>query len=171
MAVTEFRDRASNDGKEFAGADTTGGKVASLAPVGFRLVAEFSLSAEAPDRLLRAADLTDEQRRLFRAALEVPAWNRMCRLAIVSEFEADPPMWSRGLFRGPNPEHILESILPELTLADQQYWIDLRDNDLEALGFYVEPVFQAIRSSLVSVKIVEVASGEAIPVMISGMHA
>jgi len=143
-----------------------------LPPVHFQLIADFSVSARSVERLFAEEELTEEQRRLFRAALEVPAaWNRMCRLAIVSEFESDPAMWSRDLFRGPNAEHILESVLPELTPADQQYWTDLRDNDVEALDFYIEPVFQAIRSTLVSVRIVDVASGETIPPMISGVNA
>jgi hypothetical protein len=170
MTVTSFQDGVSNDGA--AGAAAEGEGTASLPPVRFQLIAEFSVSARSPDRIFADEDLTEEQRRLFHAALEVPAaWNRICRLAIVSEFESDPARWYEDQFKGPEPDHILEAILPQLDEADRRYWIDVRDNDPEALGFYIDPVFGAIRGSLESVKIVDVASGESVPAMISGLHA
>jgi len=144
----------------------------ALPPVNLRLIADFSLPADAAEELLGSPDLTSRQHRLFLAALRSPAaWRRICRMALVSQLESDPARWSDDLFKGPNYDQVLDCILPELAPADRAYWIRLRDSEPEAVIFYLDPLFQEIRGSLVSVRLLDLDTGESVPAIFARQDA
>ncbi len=144
----------------------------SVQPVGLRLIADFTLAPDDTEKLLNSPTLIPQQQRLIRAALRsASAWKRLCRMAFVSELEGDPSRWYEGLFRGPDMDQILDAVLAELTPADQSWWAGLRDTEPDALGFYLEPLFQEISSVLVSVKIVDLDTGESVPAVFARQDA
>lgn len=142
------------------------------AAVNLRLIADFALPSDDAEELLTSSELIPEQRRLFRAALRSPGvWRRLCRMALVSELEGDPARWYEDQFKGPDMDQVLDAVLPELTPADRSWWIGLRDTEPEALIFYLDPLFGEIRSVLLSVKIVDIDTGESVPAIFARQDA
>lgn len=79
----------------------------------FRLVADFTVQTYTAKAFLEQPDLTPQQRSFFTTVLTNPeAFNRMCRLAIVSELEAHSEEWFEAEFEGPETEDILNCALP-----------------------------------------------------------
>ncbi len=141
-------------------------------PANLRLVADFTLAADAAEELLDSPKLVPQQQRLFRAALRSStAWKRLCRMALVSQLEADPSNWTEELFKGPHMDQILDAVLSELTTEDQSWWTGLRDTEPEALIFYLDPLFGEIRGVLVNVGIVDLDTGEAVPAVFARQDA
>jgi hypothetical protein len=130
----------------------------------FRLVAEFTIEADPEGASLKWADLTAHQRRFFKTALTVPeAFNLMCRLAIVSELESYPERYFDGPFLGPDTEDILAAASPFLSNEDREYWIQAQFQPGESLLFNLMPIFEAFRGTLLQLEMLDMTTGEAIP--------
>lgn len=99
-------------------AETKPPKIAVL----FRLVADFVVQAEHAAEFLREPDLTPKVRDLFLTALTTPeALNRMCSLAVACDFNVNPGGYFEETFMGPEPEDILDSLLPCLSADHAQF--------------------------------------------------
>ncbi len=79
----------------------------------FRLVADFVVEVNSVKAFLEEVDLTAQQRSFFITILAIPeAFNRMCRLAIVSDLETDGGEYLEREFEGPEPGLALRIRIP-----------------------------------------------------------
>jgi|GEM_PF-2340009 len=132
--------------------------------VPFKLVAEFRIEAENVAEYLQQPDLDPEERSLFLAIITTPeALNRICRLAVVCALTEDSERHFKGKFMGPEPEDILASILPYIPGDLQEYWTTLRRENCGCVDFYIDRIFQQFNSSLRKTQILDVSTGESIP--------
>lgn len=137
--------------------------------VPFRLIAEFVVETEAATEFLRKPDLLPEQRKLFLILLTNPeARNRISRLAIVCDFSAhERSEYFDGVFTGPDPEQILDCVLPYLNADSQEYWTRLRNEEYHYFSSVIDEVFLQFNSALKKVMIEDRTTGEEIPLRIS----
>jgi hypothetical protein len=143
----------------------------SIKALPFRLVADFTIQANAARVFLAQPDLTPQQRSFFTTVLTNPeALNRMCRLAIVSELESLADKWFEGKFEGPDLEDVLNCELPFLSKEDQEYWSGLRQESPESVDFFLMPIFVAFTASLQDVAILDSTTDETIPNRVCSRH-
>lgn len=129
----------------------------------FRLVADFVVEVNSVKAFLEEADLTAQQRSFF-IRLSIPeAFNRMCRLALVSDLETDPGKYFESEFEGPEPVDILNCALPYLSPEEREYWIELQRDPAEHVNNGLLAIFMEFRSSLKRVVIQDMTTGETIP--------
>lgn len=85
----------------------------------------------------------------------------MCRMAIVSDFEAYPwDHYFEGVFAGPDSQDILATAFSELSGEDQGYWMQLQQNSPLQFDNDLFSIFEQFRASLENVVIHEAATGE-----------
>ena len=148
----------------------TGNASNQLAGMGvpFRLIADFVVETEAAAEFLKKPDLLPEQRSLFLILLTDPeARNHISRLAIACELSAHlQGKFFDGIFSGPNPEHILDCVLPYLASDLQEYWTRLRSEEYYYFASVIDQVFLQFRSTLKEVVIEDRTTGEEIPLRI-----
>jgi hypothetical protein len=139
------------------------------AGVPFRLIADFVVETETAAEFLKNPDLTREQRSLFLTLLTDPeARNRISRLAIVCDLSShEHGKFFGDLFFGPQPEQILDCVLPYLAVDLQEFWMRLRAEDCDYFASLIDDVFLQFNSSLKKVVIVERTTGEEIQLRIS----
>lgn len=137
--------------------------------VPFRLIADFVVETETAIEFFKNPDLLPEQRNLFLILLTNPeARNRISRLAIVCDFSAhERGEYFNGVFSGPDPEQILDCVLPYLSADSQEYWRRLRNEEYHYFSAVIDEVFLQFNSSLKKVVIEDITSGEEIPLRIS----
>ena len=117
---------------------------------------------------LRDPDLTPEMRSLFLAIITTPeALNRVCRLAVVSNLTEDSDRVFKGLFMGPFPEDIFESIRPYLPVEIEEYWTKLRREDCDSFEAYVGDIFEQFTSSLKKTAVIHISTGESLPLWLT----
>jgi hypothetical protein len=130
----------------------------------FRLNADFTVKAETVRMYLQRPEVTPQERDLLFLILTTPeALNRMCRLAIVSDFEAF--LWDRhfdGKFIGPNPTDILDALLPYLPEELKAWWMESRRANYDDFSARMDEIFQEFRSSLTHTMIEDRSTGEPI---------
>ena len=132
------------------------------------MIADFVVEAKNPAQFLMEPDLTPEERGLFLTVLTKPeVLNRMCRLAIVCDLSGDPGKYFEETFMGPEPEDILDCILPYLSADLQEYWTRLRREKRGNFDFSMDRIFQEFRSSLTHTAIKDMVTGEVIPLRVS----
>lgn len=132
--------------------------------VPFQLLADFVVETERAAEYLQQPDLDPQERSLFLAIINTPeALNRICRLAVVCALTEDSERHFKGKFMGPEPEDILSSILPYLPVDLQEYWTRLRRENCGCVDFYIDRIFQQFNSSLEKTQILDVSTGESIP--------
>jgi hypothetical protein len=142
--------------------DTNAASISGGLP--FRLIADFDVRADSATEFLERKDLTEQQRRFFITVLTVPAvLNRMCRLAIVSDFEASPGEYFEGVFSGPDCVDILACAFSELSVEDQHYWTRLQREQPHQFDDEVFVVFVEFRSSLKHAVFQDMTTGKMIP--------
>lgn len=131
----------------------------------FRLIADFTVEAKTARTYLQRPEVTPQEHDVFLLILTTPeALNRMCRLAIVSDFEAF--LWDRhfdGKFVGPNPTDILDALLPYLPEELKAWWMQLRRENYDGFSARMDTMFQEFCSSLTHATIEDMSSGEPIP--------
>jgi len=133
----------------------------------FRLIADFAVETNTAAAYLQQPDLTRQERDLFLTILHTPeALDRMCRLAIVSDFEADLDGCFRDIFLGPHPEDILDCVLPYLPEELANYWKELRERDYDRFSHWIDEIFMEFRSSLKRTVIEDTTTGETIPLQL-----
>lgn len=153
-------------GHTSAGEDNFGRSIARVA-VPFRLTADFVVEAETAENFLHKPDLTPEERGLFLTILATPkALNRVCRLAIVCDLEADPSGYFEETFMGPEPRDILDCVLPYLSTELQEYWTRLQRENYDSFAFRIDDIFQQFCSSLKKTVVQDMTTNEAIPLRI-----
>lgn len=137
--------------------------------VPFRLIADFVVGTETAAQFLKKPDLLPEQRNLFLILLTNPeARNRISRLAIVCDFSAhERSEYFDGVFSGPDPEQILDCVLPYLAIDSREYWTRLRTEEYYYFASVIDEVFLQFNSSLKKVVIEDRTTGEEIPLRIS----
>jgi hypothetical protein len=136
--------------------------------VPFQLVADFVVEGDRVAEFLQEPDLSPEERSLFLAIINTPeALNRICRLAVISDLTEDSDRVFKGLFMGPDPEDIFETILPYLPVEIQEYWTRLRGEDHDSFDAYIEDIFEQFRSSLKKTAIIDMTIGESIPLWVN----
>jgi hypothetical protein len=134
----------------------------------FRLIANFAVETNTAAAYLQEPDLTRQERDLFLAVLHTPeALNRMCRLAIVSDFEADLDGCFRDIFLGPHPEDILDCVLPYLPAELANYWKELREQNYDCFSHWIDEIFMEFRSKLKRTVIEDMTTGETIPLQVA----
>lgn len=122
------------------------------------------MEAEKPAEFLEEPDLTPQERRLFLAIITTPqALNRICRLAIVCDLTEDSERYFEGKFMGPEPEDILDSILPYLPVDVEKHWTAFERENRDCFDSSMDRIFQRFRSSLRKAEIIEMTTGESIP--------
>jgi hypothetical protein len=137
----------------------------------FRLVADISVQANTTGAFLEQPDVTPQQRSFFAIVLANPeAFNRMCRLAIVSDLEAHSEEWFETEFEGPETEDILNCALPYLSADDQDYWNRIKQESGELLSYFLMPIFLEFSGSLNNVAILDLTTGETIPNRVCSRH-
>jgi len=136
--------------------------------VQFRLIADFVVETKTAAEFLNKPNLIPEQRSLFLILLTDPeARNRISRLAIACDLSAHGRgKFFEGVFSGPNPEHILDCILPYLTADLQEYWKRLRNEEYYYFSSVIEEVFLQFKGDLKKVAIEDRTTGEEIPLRI-----
>lgn len=133
----------------------------------FRLIADFAVESNTAAAYLQQPDLTQQERDFFLTVLHTPeALNRMCRLAIVSDFEADLDGCFRDKFLGPHPEDILDCALPYLPAELANYWKELRERNYDCFSHWIDEIFMEFRSSLKRTVIEDMTTGETIPLQV-----
>lgn len=137
--------------------------------VPFRLIADFVVETETATEFLKKPDLLPEQRDLFLILLTNPeARNRISRLAIACDFSAhERGEYFDGVFSGPDPEQILDCVLPYLATDSREYWTRLRTEEYYYFASVIDEVFLQFNSSLKKVVIEDRTTGEEIPLRIS----
>jgi hypothetical protein len=134
----------------------------TVAPVRFRLIADFVVEVNTAAQYLIQPNVTSEERRLFLTVLTTPeALNRMCRLAIVSDFDTKPGLFE-GQFFGPQSEDILAAAMPYLSPEDQSYWTQLQQEVPAQMGDRLLDMFCEFKTALRRVRVEDVMTGEAI---------
>jgi len=129
----------------------------------FRLTADFVVEAKTAERYLLQPNTTSEERRLFLTVLTTPeALQRMCRLAIVSDFETKPGLFE-GQFSGPQNEDILAAAIQYLSSEDQDYWTRLQQEFPAQMGDRLVDMFCEFKAVLRRVVVEDATTGEAIP--------
>lgn len=129
----------------------------------FRLVADFVVEVNSVKAFLEEVDLTAQQRSFFMTILAIPeAFNRMCRLAIVSDLETDGGEYLESEFEGPEPEDILNCAFPYLPQEDRAYWSHLQQDPSAHVNNDLLTIFVQFRSSLKRVVIQDMTTGETI---------
>lgn len=143
-------------------------QAAASISVPFQLVADFQVEAEKAAEYLRDPDLTPEMRSLFLAIITTPeALNRVCRLAVVSNLTEDSDRVFKGLFMGPFPEDIFESIRPYLPVEIEEYWTKLRREDCKPFEAYIGDIFEQFTSSLKKTAVIDITTGESLPLWLT----
>jgi hypothetical protein len=133
----------------------------------FRLIADFAVETKSATEYLQQPDLTQQERDLFLTVLHTPeALNRMCRLAIVSDFEADLDGCFHDIFLGPHPEDILDCVLPYLPAELANYWKELRERNYDRFSHWIDEIFMEFHSSLKRTVIEDMTTGETIPLQV-----
>ena len=137
--------------------------------VPFRLIADFVVETETASDFLKKPDLLPEQRNLFLILLtNAEARNRISRLAIVCDFSAhERSEYFDGVFSGPDPEQILDCVLPYLATNSREYWTRLRNEEFNYFSSVIDEVFLQFNSSLKKVVIEDRTRGDHIPLRIS----
>jgi len=144
---------------------------ATTKTLSFKLVADISVQANTAGAFLEQPDVTPQQRNFFAIVLANPeAFNRMCRLAIVSDLEAHSEEWFETEFEGPEAEDILNCVLPYLSADDQDYWNRIKQESGELLSYFLMPIFLEFAGSLNSVAILDLTTGETIPNRVCSRH-
>jgi hypothetical protein len=133
--------------------------------VPFRLIADFVVETKTAAEFLNKPNLIAEQRSLFLILLTHPeARNRISRLAIACDLSAHVQgKFFDGVFSGPNPEHILDCVLPYLAADLQNYWTRLRNEEYYYFSSVINEVFLQFKSTLKRVVIEDRTIGEEIP--------
>lgn len=152
------------------GSPTESGPQPPATPISipFQLVADFQVEAEKAMEYLRDPDLTSEMRSLFLAIITTPeALNRVCRLAVVSNLTEDSDRVFKGLFMGPFPEDIFESIRPHLPVEIEEYWTKLRREDCDSFEAYIGDIFEQFTSSLKNTAVIDITTGESLPLWLT----
>jgi hypothetical protein len=140
--------------------------------VSFQLVADFAVETPTAAEFIRDPGLTTDEYRLFMTILTTPdALNRICRLALVCDLNMDGTKYFDGTFQGPDPDDILNSILPCIPPDQRDYWDRLRNEDHEEFGLSIDFVFIQFQSFLKNVKVLDVTTGEAILLRVSSRVA
>lgn len=143
-------------------------QAADTKPVSFQLVADFQVQVENPAEFLREPDVSPEEQSLFLAIINSPeAFNRVCRLAVVSDLSEDSRRVFERLFMGPDPEDIYEAILPYLPVEIEEHWTRLRREDHDSFEAYIEYIFDRFCSSLRKTAIIDLTTGESIPLWVN----
>jgi hypothetical protein len=139
------------------------------AGVPFRLIADFEVETETAAEFLKNPDLTREHRSLFLTLLTDPeARNRISRLAIVCDLSShEHGKFFGDLFFGPQPEQILDCVLPYLAVDLQEYWTRLRAEENDCFSFLIVEVFLQFKGSLKKVVIEDKSTGQEIPLRVS----
>jgi hypothetical protein len=132
--------------------------------VPFQLVADFVVEAKKTAEYLLEPDLGPQERSLFLAIITTPeALNRICRFAIVCDLTEDSERYFKGKFMGPETEDIFASILPYLPVELQNYWTGLQRECCDCFESCIDSIFEQFRSSLRKTEIIDVTTGESIP--------
>jgi len=132
--------------------------------VPFQLIADFVVEAEKTAEFPEESDLSPQERSLFLAVINTPAaLNRICRLVIVCDLSDDSERYFEGIFMGPQPEDILDSILPYLPVEIAKYWTGLQQESRDLFDSCMDRIFGRFRSSLRKTEIIEMTTGESIP--------
>jgi hypothetical protein len=140
--------------------------------VPFQLIADFAVETPTAAEFIRDPGLETEEYRLFMTILTNPeALNRICRLALVCDLHRDGSEYFVETFKGPEPDDILNSILSCLSPDQQEYWTRLRNEDHEEFCLSIDFVFIQFESSLKKVAVLDVNTGEAIPLRVSSRVA
>jgi hypothetical protein len=142
--------------------------------VPFQLIADFAVETPTVAEFIRDVGSATEEYRLFMTILTTPeALNRICRLALVCDLNVnmDENKYFDGAFMGPEPGDILNSILSYLSPDQQEYWTRLRKVDYNEFGESIDSVFGEFQSSLKKIKVLDVNTGEAIPLRVSSRVA
>lgn len=138
--------------------------------VPFRLVAEFRVEVENAAEFLEEPDLTPQERSLFLAIIDTPeALNRICRLAVVVDLarDLDSSRYFERRFMGPESEDIFDSVLPYLPSELREFWTGLRQLDCDTFESCMDRIFDPFRASLEKTEIIDMATGESIPLWTS----
>ena len=161
-------DRQQDPESELQASESSSSRLAETG-VAFRLIADFVVETETAIEFLKKPDLLPEQRDLFLILLTNPeARNRISRLAIVCDFSAhECTEYFDGVFSGPDPEQILDCVLPYLNADSQEYWTRLRNAEYYYFSSVIDEVFQQFNSSLKKVVIEDTTTGDHIPLRIS----
>jgi hypothetical protein len=131
----------------------------------FRLIADFVVETETAVEFLQRDDLAPQERDLFLIVLTTPeARNRMCRLAIVSDFEAHlADCYFDDKFRGPQPADILNCISPYLPEALLGWWKEFQQENSEYFSYRIGLIFMEFRTALRRIVIQDMTTQDAIP--------
>jgi len=135
----------------------------------FRLIADFVVETSTAAEFLQRADLEPQERDLFLIVLTTPeALNRMCRLAIVSDFETHfADCYFEDRFRGPEPVDILDCVSPYLPPALESWWKEFQQENSEYFSYRIGLIFMEFRSALRRTVIQDMTTGDAIPLRVS----
>ena len=132
--------------------------------VPFQLIADFVVETEKAAEFLDGSDLDPQERSLFLAVITTPqALNRICRLVIVCDLTDDSERYFKGRFMGPEAKDILDSVLPYLPVEMEKYWTELQREDRDFFDSSMDRIFAQFRTSLRKVEIIEMTTGESIP--------
>jgi hypothetical protein len=144
--------------------DANTGEASASGGLPFRLIADFRVRADPSRAFPQQNTLTEQQRRLFTTiVINLAVFKRMCRMAIVSDFEAYPwDHYFEGVFAGPDSQDILATAFSELSGADQIYWMQLQQKSPYQLDNDLFSIFEQFRASLGNVVIQDPATGETI---------
>ena len=160
LEVVMQDEKTMHDAPELSSAQLE--QVESIAPVPFRLTAEFVVEVQTAQRYLQQPHVTSEERRLFLTVLTTPeALNRMCRLAIVSDYDTKPGLFE-GHFFGPQSEDILAAAMPYLSPEDQNYWTQRQQLSPAQMGDALLDMFYEFKTALRGVGLEDATTGEAI---------
>lgn len=109
----------------------------------FRLMADFVVEAGTANEFLLNPETTPEERDLLLCILTDPeALDRMCRLAIVCDLKAyGCGLYFEDTFMGPDPEDVLDCVLPYLPADLQEYWTRLRMEQWDRFSSEIDNVF------------------------------
>lgn len=144
--------------------DANTGEESASGGLPFRLIADFRVRTDPSRAFPQQNTLTEQQRRLFTTIVgNLAVFRRVCRMAIVSDFEAYP--WDHyfdGVFAGPDSQDILATAFSELSGADQKYWMQLHQNSPTQFDNDLFSIFEQFRASLENVAIQDPATGEMI---------
>lgn len=145
----------------------------NLPTASFRLIADFTVKAEAVEKYLRQPQVTPQERDLLLLILTTPeALHRVCRLAIVCDFEAFlADQYFDGKFHGPNPTDILDALLPYLPEELETWWTELRREKYDDFTMRMDEIFQRFHSSLTHTLIEDRSTGDPINLECRLRHA
>ena len=139
----------------------------------FRLIADFAVEVGSAEAFLAGTDLTEQERSfLLRILNDHEAFNRMCRLAIVSDLETFGGKYFEEEVDGPNAEDILACASPYLASEEREYWNRQWQEQPESLTAFLLEMFAKFCSSLKRAVVQDMTTGAMIPMRVnSRRHA